>query len=253
MVDYELQQREMHDKIASRYSAHATEEFYTAYKERFMLSPLTRGLDLAGAKVLEAMCGSGQASGHLLARKAQVTGLDISPEMVRLYRHRWPTCDAAVGSIHATPFADRSFDCVLAVAGLHHLHPRLSAAIDEIYRVLRPGGYFCFVEPHTGSLFDLARNLWYRVDGMIVKNEAAIDLNSLEKLNAGRFQFVSAEYWGNLAYLLVANSLFFRIPLRAKRLYSSALISLEVLLGRFAPFRHRRITSFVAAQWRKST
>ena len=41
-----------------------------------------------------------------------------------------------------------SFDCVAVVGGLHHIHPNVKAAVREIHRVLKPGGHFCFMEPH---------------------------------------------------------------------------------------------------------
>ena len=41
------------------------------------------------------------------------------------------------------PFADESFDLVLGHAVLHHI-PDLGAAMDEFFRVLRPGGTVCF-------------------------------------------------------------------------------------------------------------
>jgi SAM-dependent methyltransferase len=249
--DFERLQKEMHDNIAEEYSSHATEEFYEKYKERFMLSPLTEGLDLANRRVLEAMCGSGQATHHLLSLGAKVTGLDISTEMIRLYNQRWPGCETRVGSIYKTDFPDASFDCVFVVAGLHHLHPSLLAAIDEIHRVLKPGGHFCFVEPHVGSFANFFRNLWYKFDKLIVKNEAAVDIQLIQSKNSSRFDFLSTRYWGNIAYLFVANSLFFRIPIRLKRFYSPVLIAVETALGRLGLFRTRPLTCFVTCQWRK--
>ena len=50
---------------------------------------MLEGLNLAGMNVLDAMCGSGQTTEYLLARGATVTGLDISNQVVEIFRARW--------------------------------------------------------------------------------------------------------------------------------------------------------------------
>jgi ubiquinone/menaquinone biosynthesis C-methylase UbiE len=48
---------------------------------------------------------------------------------------------AHVGSMTAMPFADHSFDAVLAISVLHHVDLK-EAAVQELRRVLRPRGLF---------------------------------------------------------------------------------------------------------------
>src|SRR5260370_25589548 len=99
----------------------------------------------------EAMRGNGRMLSHHLSRGDIVTGLDISVAEIDSFKQRWPNCEAICGSIFDSGFASASFDCIAIVGGLHHLHPRLSEAVGEIHRILKPGGFFCFAEPYQGS------------------------------------------------------------------------------------------------------
>jgi SAM-dependent methyltransferase len=194
------------------------------------------------------MCGSGQATAWLLERGARVTGLDISDAAIEKFRGRFPQCAAIRASILESGLPPARFDGVLVMGGLHHVHPAVGQAVSEIHRVLRPGGWLGFGEPHAGSIADLGRRWWYRHDPLFEAGEAAIDLEALKVEFAGRFEFELERYVGSAAYLLVYNSMVFRVPLGLKRYYAPPLMALERALG----FLHgRRTACFVLARWRK--
>jgi SAM-dependent methyltransferase len=242
------QQQAHYDEIAADYEAHYSDEWSLAYRREFIYEPLFAGLNLEGMKILDAMCGSGQTTDYLLARGAEVTGLDISNEVIDSFRSRWANVHAVKRSLLDSGLPGASFDCVVVVGGLHHVHPNLNLAMQEIHRVLKPGGHLCFMEPHTGSLPDLVRRVWYKFDRFFSDNEEAIDMNALQKHFAGRFELRKANYRGNLAFLLVLNSLIFRVPVWTKKFYSPLLMKLEAKIHRF----QCRLTScFVVAQWQK--
>ncbi len=132
-------------------------------------------------KVLDAMCGSGQTTSYLLMHGADVTGLDISNEVIDTFQTRWTEATAVKRSLLDSGFPDNYFDCVAVVGGLHHIHPNVKRAVSEIHRVLKPGGHFCFMEPHSGSFPDLVRRVWYRFDRFFSDNEAAIDVAYIAK------------------------------------------------------------------------
>jgi hypothetical protein len=79
-------------------------------------------------------------------------------------------------------------------------------------------------------------------------NEAAIDLDKLEIKFASRFEFGPPVYSGNLGYLLVFNSMVFRVPHWLKQIYSPALLGLERAVGLI---QDRKLSCFVVCQWRK--
>jgi ubiquinone/menaquinone biosynthesis C-methylase UbiE len=104
----------------------------------------------AGADVVEIGIGTGRIALPLLAAGVNVTGIDIAPRMLDQLRAKYAAWQAESGErvtgrltvqiadMTALPFADASFDAVLAVHVLH-LVPEWRKALDEALRVLRPG------------------------------------------------------------------------------------------------------------------
>jgi SAM-dependent methyltransferase len=242
-------QQSHYDTIADRYDAHYSDAYSARYRDAFILKPLLADLDLRGKTVLEAMCGSGHAVGFLQSRGASVVGLDLSHTQVELFRTRWGSAPVLCRSIFDTGLPSSALDGVLIVGALHHLHPEVDRAIDEIFRVLKPGGYFCFMEPHSSSLLNRFRRAWYRLDPLFAANEAAIDCHQLERRNRPRFTIVHRRFGGSLGYLLVLQSLIFRVPPWIKRLYAPTLLWLEHFL---APITTERTGCFVLAVWKKT-
>ena len=111
--------------------------------------------DVAGRRILDFGCGSGQNSLLLARRGARVIGVDISTALLTLASRRLAlngdgdAAEFVVGSAHDLPLPDNSVDGVLGIAILHHLD--LAASAKEIYRVLKPGGVAIFQEPVRDS------------------------------------------------------------------------------------------------------
>ena len=241
-------QRELFDRISLQYEAHYDDVFSRRYRAKFICAPVFEGIDFSGMKVLEAMCGSGQTTEYLLAQGATVTGLDISSQSIESFRERWPECTAVCASILDSGLESNSVDCAVVMAGLHHLHPHVGDAIRELHRVLKPGGYLCMWEPHSGSLPDRVRKWWYRHDSLFAENEASIDFASIKEEFSGQFSFEKEHFIGNFAYLLVLNSLIFRAPLALKRLYTPILMKVEPIVNLF---QGKLLSCVALAQWRK--
>jgi SAM-dependent methyltransferase len=239
-----------YDELGAEYDAHYSDPTSKRYRDLFINAPLTAAIELQGRDVLEGMCGSGATAEYLLTKGARVTGLDISPKLVAAFRAKWPHARAIEGSILDSHLPSTSYDCVVVVGGLHHVQARVQQAIDEIERILKPGGYFCFAEPHTGSLPDAVRRLWYKRDRLFTSDEEALDVDALEASNRDRFEILTKHYGGNLAYLLVFNSMVFRIPLAWKRVYAPVTLRLETIMG---GLQGRRLSCFVVCQWRKKS
>jgi SAM-dependent methyltransferase len=78
--------------------------------------------------------------------------LELRGEMADVMREKYPEAEAVVGDVEeGLPFEDDSFDRVIAIHVLEHLR-NLPAALDEISRVLRPGGRLAIVIPCEGGL-----------------------------------------------------------------------------------------------------
>jgi SAM-dependent methyltransferase len=244
----ERQQQEHYNNIAAEYEEHYSDEYSVEYRRRFIYEPMFAGLDLTGKNVLDAMCGSGQTTEYLLERGAMVTGLDISNEVIETFKARWTNATALRRSLLDSGLPDNSFDVVAIVGGLHHIHPNVNRAVQEIHRVLKPGGHLCFMEPHSGSLPDLVRRVWYKFDRFFSDNEEAVDISALQRDFQTHFTLRQARYLGNLAFLLVLNSLIFRIPAGAKKHYSPLLMKVESVVNKL----QGKLTScFAVTQWQK--
>jgi SAM-dependent methyltransferase len=109
--------------------------------------------DVRGKRVLDYGCGAGENTTALAARGADVTGLDLSHDLIKLADERLglhgQEAEFVVGSCHDIPLADESVDVVFGMAILHHLDLELAAR--EVWRVLKPGGLAIFSEPTRDS------------------------------------------------------------------------------------------------------
>ena len=106
---------------------------------------LVAGLPRA-ARVLEIGAGTGLQTANLLESLDDVTGIDISPELLSIARDRAPGATYRVMDAHAPEFPAATFDAVLGVSILHHLD--WDIALEAYFRVLKPGGIVRFSEPN---------------------------------------------------------------------------------------------------------
>lgn len=128
-----------YESLAIHYNAHIDTKAHNALYDR----PNTLALlgEVKGKAVLDAACGPGKYAEILLGEGADVTGFDLSPEMVRLATER----NAGKGRFFVhdlaepLPFADASFDVVVCALALDYLET-WGPTFREFYRVLRPGG-----------------------------------------------------------------------------------------------------------------
>lgn len=102
---------------------------------------------VTGESALDLACGTGDIAFRLAGRGAAVVGLDFTPRMIELARGRPGASRLAwiVGDMGSLPVAAGRFDLVTAGYGLRNV-PDLPAALDEIFRVLRPGGRLCALD-----------------------------------------------------------------------------------------------------------
>ncbi|MBQ3480913.1 MAG: class I SAM-dependent methyltransferase [Oscillospiraceae bacterium] len=95
----------------------------------------------AGKDVLDVATGTGVLIGDYLARGvASVTGIDISPNMARIARGKYPqeTVKILCGDVERTDF-DRLFDCIVVYNAFPHF-PDPARLIARLAALLRPGG-----------------------------------------------------------------------------------------------------------------
>src|SRR3954451_1698920 len=115
------------------------EDFFGPITTR-LVGPLLDAAEVdRGARVLDVASGPGYVAAAAAGRGAFVIGVDIAEEMISLARRLHPQLDFRVGNAQALPFADGSFDAVVANLVLMHVgRPERAAA--ELARVLHAGG-----------------------------------------------------------------------------------------------------------------
>jgi SAM-dependent methyltransferase len=108
--------------------------------------------------VLDLGCGAGRHAFEVYRRGADVVAFDMNPAELRDVAIMFDAMRAAgeapagadartaAGDATAIPFADASFDCVIAAEVLEHILDD-QGAIDELARVLRPGGLAAVTVP----------------------------------------------------------------------------------------------------------
>jgi SAM-dependent methyltransferase len=108
--------------------------------------------DVAGRRVLEVGCGAAQCARWLGVRGARPVGLDLSERQLQHARRIDEATGAVVpvvcGTATALPFADAVFDVVFSAFGGLQFVQDAGRALDEVARVLRPGGRFAFSVTH---------------------------------------------------------------------------------------------------------
>lgn len=92
-----------------------------------------------GERALDLACGTGDIAFAAAAKGARVVGLDLTHRMVQLAAQKSRAAEFVTGDMTSLPFPSQTFDLVTTGYGLRNV-PDLNLAIDEIARVLRPGG-----------------------------------------------------------------------------------------------------------------
>lgn len=104
-----------------------------------------------GAPVLELGCATGIPVALALARRHELTGVDLSPRQIALARQNVPTATFLCGDMTEIEFPDCSFDAVIALYAVNHIpRGRHGHLFRSVARWLRPAGLFVASSP-TGD------------------------------------------------------------------------------------------------------
>ncbi len=136
LVDYKKLVKRSYDACAEEYGASRKSN------AGLELRGLTERLE-GGMSVLDVGCGAGVPIARALSEKFQVTGVDVSREMLSLARRNVPEGNFVCSDVMSVDFEDGSFDAAVAFYSIFHL-PREEhrGLFERVHRWLRPGGYF---------------------------------------------------------------------------------------------------------------
>ena len=134
----------------------------------------------AGRAVLDVGCGLGNDAARFARAGAQLTGIDIAPRAIALATENFAQRGLAgtfrLMDAEAMTLPSESFDFVYCHTVLHFT-PRPARVVEEIHRVLKPGG--------TAFLMAVNRSSWMRLMHRLAKVE-------IDHLRAPVFHWLSA-------------------------------------------------------------
>jgi ubiquinone/menaquinone biosynthesis C-methylase UbiE len=138
------------DPVVKEYSAAAKDydEQWSFYVDGTTRATMSR-LEIAPtASVLDVGCGTGELLVRLAAKypNARLSGLDPVPEMLAVARTKLSeNVDLRAGWANELPWPDGAFDVVVSCNMFHYITYPV-AAVQEMERVLRPGGRFVITD-----------------------------------------------------------------------------------------------------------
>ena len=123
--------------------------------------------DLKEKKVLEVGCGAGLVSGHIAKSGAGLTAIDLTEYSINMTSKRFElqNLDATIVQMDAESmnFDDDTFDFVVSWGVIHH-SGNMIKIIDEIHRVLKPGGKaFLMVYNKNSIRYHIYARFWLGV------------------------------------------------------------------------------------------
>src|ERR1700733_8495078 len=136
--------RAAHDVLSEFYAGRLAGALDRMPEDRAVLGlfcELVLGADI-GTNVGDIGCGTGRLDPFLAACGLSPTGIDLSPEMIRVARREQPDFEYEVADLRELPFPDASLAGIVCWFSLMYLAPSdRPAAYAELARVVKPGGY----------------------------------------------------------------------------------------------------------------
>lgn len=135
------------ERHAGDWAAWARAPGHDVYHEQLNWPAFRALLPPPGLRTLDVGCGEGRAGRLLSAEGHRMTGIDSSPTLVALAREAGGYEELRCGDAATLPWPDEAFDLTLAYMSLHDIE-NLRGAVEEIARVLAPGGRLCLAIVH---------------------------------------------------------------------------------------------------------
>lgn len=137
-----MMEKQLFDNMPDKYTAW----FKTPIGKLVMDTEKTMTLGLlkptSGDVILDVGCGSGIFTEFFIDAGADVIGLDISVPMIRdaCVRLQGKSFSSIAGTMYNLPFDDECFDKTVSITALEFV-PDAQRAVDEMFRVTKPGGW----------------------------------------------------------------------------------------------------------------
>jgi SAM-dependent methyltransferase len=188
------------------------------------------------SRILDAGCGTG-AILKQLGDRPEHTGVDLSPDAIAFCRQRGLS-NAICADITALPMDARSFDAVICSSVLYHRWvPDVGCALDELNRVLVPGGFLFLNLPAFDSLHSAHDEAVFGVRRFTKQQTVSV-------LAQHGFELQYASYWTSFLFPVAWAARYLKLSKRGRDFEQSGqlanavlngLMKLEFLLLKFIP------------------
>lgn len=200
---------ECYNKTAGEYNLNFADELSKKPFDRLLLEGFARD-NKNKKRVADFGCGPGQTTKFLKeAGIANITGVDISPGMIKKARTVYPDIKFETGDMLGLKYKNEFFDSAIAFYAIVNFdYKHVKTAFEEINRVLKPAGQFLF-SFHTGEgkvHLDSFLNENVDIVFYFFNTEKIIDL--LKKTGYGiitaaeRYPYENIEYPSKRSYIL---------------------------------------------------
>jgi len=115
--------------------------------QRHVIAYIDAAERVRGMRVLDAGCGEGYGTDLLAATAREATGADLDPDVIDHAAARYPRARFDAANLVALPYADASFEAVVSLQVIEHLHTP-QEFLAECARVLAPGGLLIVSTPN---------------------------------------------------------------------------------------------------------
>jgi ubiquinone/menaquinone biosynthesis C-methylase UbiE len=142
-------------------------------------------IDLRGLDVLEVGCGRGGGASYIMRylKPKSMMGVDISEKAIAFCKrfHAVEGLSFRFGDAEHLPFEDNTFDAIVNIES-SQCYGSMDRFLNEVYRVLRPNGYFLFADHRGKEKVELLREQ-LRNSRLEIMKEEKINANVLKALD----------------------------------------------------------------------
>ena len=206
-------------------------EACTAPENRFILQQMG---DITGKKLLDLGCGAGENSVYFATKGAHCIAADYSPGMVevalKLAAANGVEIEGCTVNAMALDFPDSTFDLVYASNLLHHI-PEPKIALQEMRRVLKPGGKACFWDPlkHNPVI-----NVYRRIATEVrTEDEMPLDINLVNYTKSLFSETVYDTFWLATLWIFLRFYLIEQVDPNQERYWKKIIIEQQRLKGEY--------------------
>lgn len=157
--------------------------------------------NIDGKRILDVGCGRGVESVVCAKYGANVTGVDISEEAIRIARKVsevngvYDRCEFSVQNVQNMEFEDEKFDIVFCNAVLHHIM-KYEGIIKEMVRVLKSDGKMVFGDSlRRNPVYNFLRDVKRRVKRERIDGDVDLEMSDIREISSyfekSNFEFYS--------------------------------------------------------------